>query len=127
MRSHSLATNLSSQGYHQRALTSANGGLTMACQRVLLSGYLLVAHNRLRPKLGTRSHLAVPIQTGLKLKSPGRLPNRQLYQHGREPLKQVLRQTIHNLDFEALGLEHLTSTNPRQQDLHEILMDLPTS
>lgn len=126
-RSHPSAMNLSSQGYHQRAPTSANGGLIMACQRVLLSGYLLVAHNRLRPKLGIRSHLAVPIQIGLKLKSPGPLPNLQLCQHVREPSNQVLRETIHNIDFEVSGLEHLTPINPRQQDLHELLTRQPTS
>ena len=122
-----MAMNLLSQGYHQQALTNVNGGLTMACQRVLLSEYLLVAHNQLRLKLATRSHLAVPTQIGLKFRSHGQLPNPQLCQHAREPSNQVLRQTIPSLDFEASGPKHLTSINPHHQDLHELPTHRPTS
>ena len=122
-----MAMNLLSQGYHQQALTNVNGGLTMACQRVLLSEYLLMAHNRLRLKLATHLHLAVPIQIGLKLRSHGQLPNPQLCQHAREPSNQVLQRIIPNLDFEASGPKHPTSTNPQHQNLHELPMHPPTS
>lgn len=86
-----------------------------------------MAHNRLHLKLEIRSHLEVPTQIGLKLKGHGQLPNPQLYPREREPLNQVPQQIIHNLDFEALGLEHRILISPRQQDLRELLMHQHTS